>query len=136
MLMLVHTNQRRYAVDRGDVTELRVINGLDGLAALGTPDRSSVPVDLGAWFDPRDVITTTHWHAMVVPVRRRPIVFLTERIESMIDRQALQPLPALISRRLQEPWVRGVIELEDGLVIAIDLRAVARSILAQRPAKE
>jgi chemotaxis signal transduction protein len=102
------------------------------LVALGSVQHPVVPVELGEWFDPVDRSAPGRRHALVVPLRRRPIVFLVERIEQALENPQVHPVPAFIAQRLREEWALGVIALEDQLAVLIDLRAVARSVILQQ----
>lgn len=132
MIVIVTTTQRRYAVRREDFVGMRLVGGPEDLAALGAPDRPAVSVDLGALLDASDQAAHGRRHGLVVPLRRRSIVFLVGRVESMLEQPSIRSMPPLLARRLQEPWAIGVLEYADELALLLDLRAIARSVLAQR----
>jgi hypothetical protein len=103
MHLLVHTALRQYAIRRDDLTMICVIAGQDDLDRIGNRDRPAIPISLGELLDPHD--------------HEAPIV---------------HPIPALIAKQLRDTWAIGVIEVNQVLTILLDLRAIARSILAQR----
>jgi hypothetical protein len=135
MVVVVQTTSRRYAIRRTDIFAMSLITGERDLRELGNPERPALPVELGELLSPGDIAPQgrTRRHGLVVPLRRRPIVFLVERVDQMIEQPAVQKLPALLSRQLREPWATGVLEIDHELTLLIDLRAVARSVFAQRP---
>jgi hypothetical protein len=132
MLIIVQTALRRYAVRRGDVASMLPIYTQEQLMALGSAQHPALPVELGAWFDPADQLHTARRHALVVPLRRRPIVFQVERIEQTIEYPLIQPVPALITGSMRDIWAVGVVTYEEQLAVLIDLRAVARSVMLQQ----
>ncbi len=123
-LLVVTTAQHRYAVRRDDVSELRLIDA----EASGGGMQSWVKVDLGALLYPGDTSTQRRRHAMFVPLRRKQIVLMVDRIDMVEGTQPL-PLPMLLQARLLQPWSVGVLQIEDQVVVQIDIRAVARSVL-------
>src|SRR5262245_39222751 len=129
MFLLIHTAAKHYAIRRADITQIRSISRPAELAALGTPDRPTVPVELGEFLDPSDRTTLVRRHGLIVPLRRRPIVFLVDRIDQEIEHIPIRPIPPLLARRLHESWVIGVVELNGELIILLDLRSLARSVL-------
>jgi hypothetical protein len=131
MLIIVQTAVRRYAVRRGDVTSMLPVHSEADILALGSPQHPALPIELGAWFDPADQLLAPRRHALVVPLRRRPIVFQVERVEQALENPVIQPIPELITKGLREVWALGVIDYEQQLAVLIDLRAVARSIMLQ-----
>jgi chemotaxis signal transduction protein len=134
MLVIIRTATRRYAIRRDDLTAMQVITSAQDLEGLSTVERPAIAVDLGALLDPADQSADGRKHGLVVPLRRRPIVFLVERVEQAIEQPIIQQLPALIHACLRERWAVGVLNFEDHLLILLDLRAIARSIMAQRAA--
>lgn len=133
MVVVVKTAGARYAIRRADVFSMCLVSGDEDLRALGTPERPALPVELGALLRDGDTSAPGRRHGLVVPLRRRPIVFLVERVDQMIEQAPIRSLPQLITRHLREPWAIGVLEIADELTLLIDLRAVARSVFAQRP---
>lgn len=134
MIMIVSTATRRYAVRRDDLTVMQVVASPADLYPLQSTDRPAIPVDLGELLDPADQSVSGRKHGLVVPMRRRPIVFLVERVEQSIEQPTIQPLPVLITRCFKQAWAVGVLHVDNELTILLDLRAIARSILAQRSA--
>jgi hypothetical protein len=132
MLIIVQTALRRYAVPRGDVASMLPIYSQEQIVALGSAQHPALPVELGAWFDPADQLQVARRHALVVPLRRRPIVFQVERIEQTIEYPVIQPVPALITGAMRDIWALGVVTYEEQLAVLIDLRAVARSVMLQQ----
>ncbi|MDZ4720084.1 MAG: hypothetical protein SH847_16655 [Roseiflexaceae bacterium] len=133
MIVLISTATRRYAIRRDDLTSMQVVATDQDLASLSTAERPAIPIDLGALLDPADRSAPGRKHGLVVPLRRRPIVFLVERVEQSIEQATIRPLPTLISGCLRDIWAIGVLDFDDQLIILLDLRAVARSSMAQRP---
>jgi chemotaxis signal transduction protein len=97
-------------------------------------ERPAIAVNLGSLLDPADQSADGRMHGLVVPLRRRPIVFLVERVEQTMEQPMIQQLPALVNACLRDRWAVGVVDFEDHLLILLDLRAIARSIMAQRAA--
>jgi chemotaxis signal transduction protein len=133
MIVMISTATRRYAIRREDLTSMQVIATDQDLASLSTAERPAIPVDLGMLLDPADHSAPGRKHGLVVPLRRRPVVFLVERVEQSIEQPMIHPLPTLISRCLRDIWAIGALDFDDQLMILLDLRAIARSIMAQRP---
>jgi hypothetical protein len=131
MLIIVQTALRYYAVRRGDVASMLPLHSDADIVALGSAQHPALPVELGAWFDPTDQLVATRRHALVVPLRRRPIVFQVSRIEQALENPTIQPVPDIITKGLRELWALGVIAYEEHLAVLIDLRAVARSVVLQ-----
>jgi hypothetical protein len=132
LLIVVYTAIRSYAVKREDVTQMRALSTPEDLASLGTAERPPIPIDLGTLLDPNDRSTALRRHGLVVPLRRRPIVFYVDRIDTAIEQAVIQPLPPMLAGHLRDSWSAGVLDHAGKLMIVIDLRAVARSVLAQR----
>jgi chemotaxis signal transduction protein len=132
MLLLVYTALHQYAIRRDDLAAIRVIAGQADLDQLGSRDRPAMPIGLGELLDPHDHARQTRQHGLIVPLRRRPLVFLVERVEQTIEAPIIHPIPVLIAKHLRDTWAVGVIEINQMLTILLDLRAIARSILAQR----
>jgi hypothetical protein len=133
-LLLIRPSAQRYAVRRDDVAEIRRIASAHEIARLGTPERPAVPVPLGALLGESEDRPANQ--ALIVMLRRRPVVFLIHQIETFIERAAIEPLPDLIRRSLSQPWSIGVLPTEDGPAVVLDLRAIARSVLAAKAVRE
>lgn len=123
-LLLIHTQRQRFVVSSGDVYAIRSV------AAADAPEPQAIHVALGTLFGQADSSNAKRHHGMVVPLRRKVITFLVDRIDTLDTPPHQHPLPALLSSRLQAPWSLGVYEIEQQLVIQIDIRAIARSVLA------
>jgi chemotaxis signal transduction protein len=126
LLLIVRTALRRYAIPRADVAEVRLTAGPDDLRDGARP---YIRVELGELLDPADRSGQQRRQALVVPLRRRNIALLVDRVEEYLERPAVQPLPVLLREQLREPWATGALMLNDDIVVQIDLRAVARSVL-------
>ena len=130
LMLIVRTARRRYAVRRDDVIEIKLV-----------PDASAMPCDergqpyvgfeLGMLLDPTDRSDLTRRRALVVPLRRRKIALLADRVDSFQEQSQTIELPALLSARLSQPWAIGALLLDDEVIVQIDLHAVARSALAR-----
>jgi hypothetical protein len=136
VIVIVSTARRRYAIRREDVVGMQLVAGPADLEELGTPERPALPVELCELLEPEARSQPGRRHGLVVPIRRRPVVFLVDRVEGAAEDALVQPLPALIARRLEQPWALGALEHEGELVVLIDLRSLARSVMAQRSSLE
>lgn len=129
MLVIVRTAQRRYAVRHSDVFDIRLIADAAALRAGATFDRPVVGVELGAWLDPADRSAHSRRRALIVPLRRRYVALLVDYVETFLEHTRCAPLPALLGQRLGQPWAIGALALENDLIVALDLRAIARDVL-------
>jgi hypothetical protein len=132
MLLIVKTAARRYAVRRDDVFEIRLI---ETTTALETPTPAAWPtigVELGPLIDPDDRSRLTRRRGLLVPLRRRYVALLVDHVETFFERGECAPLPALLRERLQLPWAIGALAQDDDLILLLDLRAIARSVLVDR----
>lgn len=129
-LVLVRTALRRYAVRREDVSDIRLLDG-PGAPPADASGRPYVVFELGALLDPQDTEALRRPQALVVPLRRRNVALLVERVEEFLERPDVRPLPALVRGLLREPWVVGVLLVDDDLVLQLDLRALARTALTR-----
>jgi hypothetical protein len=134
-LLIIKTAQRRYAVQRDDLMEIKLVANPADLQVSGQFDRPCVGVELGPLLDPSDHSTLKRQRALVVPMRRRYVALLVDYIETFLERASTTPLPALLREKLRQPWAVGALLLEDELIVEIDLRAVARSALMVRPSE-
>jgi hypothetical protein len=132
--VIVRTALRRYAIQRDDVTEIVLVTNPVEMQSsyLGRP---CVGVELGSLLDPADRSTIRRQRALLVPMRRRYVALLVDYIDTFLERAICVPLPPLLRERLREPWAIGALELENDVIVQLDLRAVARSILSQKPAE-
>lgn len=129
VLMIVKTALRRYAVRRDDLVDVRIAQAGDMLHVEGSADRPYIGFELGPLLDPADCSSLKRHRALIVPLRRRYIALMVDYVETFLEHTDAIPLPALLRERLREPWAVGALILEDGLVVQLDLRAVARSAL-------
>ena len=126
MLLMVQTARRRYLVRQGDVHGIRATT-----SDMLTNSDTYVGVDLGALFDPADTSERSRHHGLFVPLRRKQVVFLVDHVDEVEVPQAPVELPSLLRSQLVQPWALGTLALHDELVVVIDLRAVARSVLSK-----
>jgi hypothetical protein len=130
LMLIVRTARRRYAVRREDVTEIKLV-----------PDASIMPYDergrpyigaeLGPLIDPDDRSEQARRRALVVPMRRRKVALLADLVESFQEHAPTVALPELLGARLSLPWAIGALLLDGEAIVQLDLRAVARSVLAR-----
>jgi hypothetical protein len=131
LILIVRTARRRYAVKRDDIAEIQLV-----------PDASAMPCDergrqyigaeLGPLIDPEDRSDKTRRRALVVPLRRRKVALLADLVESFHEHARTLALPELLGARLSLPWAIGVLLLDGEAIVQLDLRAVARSVLARK----
>lgn len=124
--LLISTPGHRYVVRRDDIDAIRLVD------ATPMPEgerKDSIKVDLGALCDPVDQSLLLRRHGLYIPLRRKQIIIMVDRIDTLLEPIETQALPALLQRRLGYPWATGALMIADELVIQLDLRAVARSIL-------
>ena len=129
VLMIVKTALRRYAVRRDDLVDVKMAQAGDMFHVAGSTDSQYIGFELGPLLDPADCSSLKRRRALIVPLRRRYIALMVDYIETFLEQANSIPLPALLRERLQEPWAVGALILEDGPVVQLDLRAVARSAL-------
>ena len=135
LMLIVRTARRRYAIRRDDVTEIALV-----------PDASDMPrdergqpyigVELGPLIDREDRSALVRRRALVVPMRRRKVALLTDFVESFHEQTQSFELPKLLGARLSLPWAIGALLLDDEVIVQLDLRAVARSVLAHAGSSE
>jgi hypothetical protein len=82
--------------------------------------------------DPTDRSELTRRRALVVPLRRRKVALLADRVDSFQELCLTIALPEVLGARLTQPWAIGALVLDDEVIVQIDLLAVARSALARR----
>ena len=129
-LLIVKTNLRRYAIRRDELLDVKLVPNVAALAAGGIYDRPCLGVELGTLLDPADRTILARRRALIVPLRRRYIAFLVDYIETFLENVAPAPLPALLGERLRLPWATGALAIEDEVIVQLDIRAVARGVLA------
>jgi hypothetical protein len=128
LLLIVKTARRRYVVRRDDLTDIKLVVGADALAGERF-DRPVLGAELGPLLDPADHSTLPRRRALIVPLRRRYIALLVDYVEDFLERTQSAPLPALLRERLSQHWAVGALAVENDLIVQLDLRAVARSVL-------
>jgi hypothetical protein len=131
MTLIVRTARHRYAVRRDDVSEIKLVADASAMAN-GEGGRPYLGIELGPLLDPEDRSSLARRRALVIPLRRRLVALLADRVESFQENAQVVMLPELIGARLREPWAIGALVLDNEVIVQLDLRAVARSALAQR----
>lgn len=129
---MIQTALRRYVIDRGDVLSIRLVTRVADFLSGAEFDRPCLGIELGPLLDPSDHSTLTRRRALVVPLRRRYIAFMVDYIDTLPERISSIPLPSLLRERLQQPWAVGALVIDADLIVQLDLRAVARSVLMQK----
>jgi hypothetical protein len=129
VLMIVKTAQRRYAIRRDDLLDVKMAQAGGMFQVEDSSDRPYLGFELGPLLDPADRSSLKRRRALIVPLRRRYIALMVDYIETFLEQADSSPLPALLRERLIQPWAIGALILEDDLVVQLDLRAVARSAL-------
>ena len=132
LMLIVRTARHRYAVRRDDVMEIKLVANV---AAMPCDERGQpyVGFELGPLLDPTDHSAMERRRALVVPLRRRKVALLADRIDSFEENAQVVLLPELLGGRLNKPWALGALMLGDDVIVQIDLWAVARSALARSP---
>jgi chemotaxis protein histidine kinase CheA len=130
LMLIVRTGQRRYAVRRDDVLEIKLVANA---AAMPCDERGLpyVGFELGPLLDPADRSELVRRRALVVPLRRRKVALLADRVDSFQEHTQVVALPELLGARLSQPWAVGALVLDGEVIVQIDLWAVARSALAR-----
>jgi hypothetical protein len=134
--LIVWTARHRYAVRRDDLTATRLVDGRSGLPVADERGHPYIGIELGPLLDPADQSTMLRRHALIVPLRRRLVALLADRVDSLPEHTSCIALPELLRTRLLQPWVIGALVVDDELIVQIDLRAVARSALSGRRGDE
>jgi hypothetical protein len=132
MLLIVKTAARRYAVRRDDVFEIRMLENAGALDTGASGAWPSLGVELGPLIEPGDQSRLVRRRGLLVPLRRRYVALLVDYVETFIERSDCAPLPALLRERLRLPWAIGALALDDDLILLLDVRAIARSVLVDR----
>jgi hypothetical protein len=131
MLLIVKTALRRYAVRHDDLLDIKMVASAEQLSG-DMFDRPVLGAELGALCDPADQSALVRRHALIVPLRRKYIALLVDSVETFLERAQSAPLPAILRERLSQPWAVGALSYEDELVVQLDIRAIARSVLLDR----
>jgi len=129
VLLIVRTALCRYAVHHDDLSEVKLIADPAELRASGLYNRPCLGIELGPLLDPSDQSMLMRRCALIVPLRRRYVALLVDYVDTFLEHAASVPMPALLRERLLQPWAVGALALDDGLIIRLDLRAVARSAM-------
>lgn len=130
ILLLVWTPHRRYIVQRDDVHDIRLVSYPAEPLTTVSESRPWISAELGTLLDPSDQSTNTKWHALIVPLRRREIALFVTQVELLDTAPPIEPLPALLREHLRQPWATGVLNLDNDVIVQLDLRAIARTVLA------
>jgi chemotaxis signal transduction protein len=139
LLLTIRTALHRYIVRREQVGEMRMVTGNDDLTVPDERGRPIINVDLGQILDPQDATRYARCHSLIIPMRRRSVGLLIERIEdASTDRETpdtVQALPPLLAGGLQYPWFSGVVVRDEIPLLVLDVRQIARDILLQEKKK-
>lgn len=132
ILLLIRTAHRRYIVRQDDLMAIVSIAHVDELGRSNRFDRPCLGVELGPLLDPADQTDQTRRHALMIPLRRRYVAILVDKVETFLEHTRATPLPALLRDRLREPWATGALVTDEDTIVELDLRAIARSVLASQ----
>lgn len=132
MLLVIQTARRRYVVRQDDLMAIVAIARAEELAQAHRFDRPCVGVELGPLLDPKDQSNQLRRHALMVPLRRRYVALLVDKVETFLENRHPVPLPALLRARLREPWATGALVTDEDPIVELDLRAIARSVLSSQ----
>ncbi|MEI8165138.1 MAG: hypothetical protein WCG26_02130 [Chloroflexales bacterium] len=127
LLLEVHTATRRYLVPQNQLDRLTLMVADQAPAPTGR-STALISRDLGPLLDPHDLGLPGRRHALTVELRRRTVALLVERAERLAPPGAIQPLGALLARRLTWPWVLGAVVIDDLPVLVLDLRRIAADV--------
>lgn len=130
LMLIVRTARYRYAVQRGDVLEIKLVADV---AAMPRDERGRpyLGFELGELLDPADRSELTRRRALVVSLRRRKVALLADQVDSFQEQAQIIALPELLGARLSQPWAIGALVLDGEVIVQIDLQALARSALAR-----
>jgi chemotaxis signal transduction protein len=133
LLLTVSTARHRYIVRRDQIGELRTVKSQADLEQPDDRGRSILHVDMGQILDPQDATRYARCHALVIPMRRRSVALLIERIEDASTTyetlETVQTLPPLLAARLAYAWFSGVVIRDDIPLLVLDVRQIARDML-------
>ena len=130
LTLIVQTARHRYAVRRDDVLDITLVTSAADLQTDDAQGRPYVGIELGPLLDPSDQSSLTRRRALVVPLHRRLVALLADKVESFHEHARIEALPALLAAQLRQPWATGAFVLDSDLIIQLDLRAVAQTALA------
>src|SRR5437660_10204929 len=102
LILIVCTARHRYAVRRADLSEIKLVANASDMPN-DERGRPWVAVELGALLDPDDHSPLTRRRALLVPLRRRRVALLADRIESFQEQSQIVALPTLLGARLSQP---------------------------------
>lgn len=135
LLLLVRTALHRYIVSREDVLELKLVSGAADLQVDDPHGRACVGAELGPLLDPADQSGLKRRHALIIPLRRRLVALLADQVELFQEHARIEPLPALLKEHLRQPWAIGALLLDTDVIVQLDLREVARTVLLRQPSE-
>jgi hypothetical protein len=127
LLLEIHTATRRYLVPQKHLDHLTLMLAAQAPAPTGR-STALISRELGPLLDPHDLGLPGRRHALMVELRRRTVALLVERAESLATPGTIQPLGALLARRLTWPWVLGAVVIDDLPVLVLDLRRIAADV--------
>jgi len=130
LTLIVQTARHRYAVRRDDVLDIKLVTSAADLQTDDAQGRPYVGIELGPLLDPSDQSSLTRRRALVVPLHRQLVALLADKVESFHEHARIEALPALLAAQLRQPWAIGAFVLDSDLIIQLDLRAVAQTVLA------
>jgi chemotaxis signal transduction protein len=135
VLLAIETAHHRYLVRRELIRGMRTVAST---ADLERPDERGRPVvgrELGPLLDATDQPQRARRHALLVPLRRRSVALLVERVAETIhctDPAAeLHPLPPLLARSLAHEWIDGVLLRDTQPVLVLNVWRIAQHVLRQ-----
>jgi hypothetical protein len=132
MLLTLHTTLHRVAVQHHPDFELRQVAANGSLLRADERGRPLLRAELGVLLDPRDQPAAARQHALIVPLRRRSVALLFQRVGALHEvHTAVAALPPLLARRLRHSWVLGVSLLEDVPTLVLDPRQLAQHVVRQ-----
>lgn len=127
LLLDVRTATRRYLVPQGHLDHLTQV-AADVAPTRGRRSAALICRELGPLLDPADAGWIGRRHALTVELRRRTVALLVERVEGLEIYGLVQPLGAMLARRLDRPWVLGAVSISDEPILVLDLRRIATDV--------
>lgn len=131
LYVIVVAGAQRYAVRYDDITLVRSVE-MDELETLRDPRGRPLMVRaLHAWLYATAEMPVGRCHALIVPLRRRSVALLVERVEEMTRFTVtdIQPLPVLVRSALEHGWLSGVVSWEGQPILVLDAVQIARDII-------
>jgi len=121
--------QQRYAIAQAQVDHLGLVDPREAPTDL----RGNVLIcrELGALLGADQSATIGRRSAITIRLRRRSIALMIDHVDSLGDAGQLkiQPLSALLTRRLARPWFLGAIVYQDAPILLLDLRRIATDVV-------